>query len=102
MNHFHRLALTALVLGACAPKGEAASEESARDSTSALDSTIAASVMSSPSAVLIDSASRAKALTKAGTISEKQSGIVGRDSAFGPTFIVDSTGKMVPIPKKKP
>jgi hypothetical protein len=27
---------------------------------------------------------------------------VGRDSAFGPTFTVDSTGKVTPIVKKKP
>ena len=107
MNHFHRLALAALLLGGCAPKGESSSDGSARDSTAALamDSTVAttaAPVMTSPAPALMDSATKASATTKAGTTPVKQSGVIGRDSAFGPSFIVDSTGKMVPIPTKKP
>ena len=59
-------------------------------------------MLTSPAAALTDSASKANVMTKAGTTSAKQTGIVGHDSAFGPSFIVDSTGKMVPIPAKKP
>lgn len=96
MNRTHRIALVALVLGACAPKGETASEGSASDSTAV------APVLTSPASAITDSATKANATTKAGTTPAKPSGIVGRDSAFGPSFIVDSTGKMVPIPAKKP
>ena len=104
MNRFHRIAIAALVLGACAPKGESASEGSARDSTaaSAMDSTTAAAAMLTPAPALIDSATKTTATSKAAKTPAKQTDIVGRDSAFGPTFIVDSTGKMVPIPTKKP
>lgn len=46
-----------------------------------------------------------KALTKAPTKTSTKappSPLTGYDSAFGPTFTVDSTGKVTPIAKKKP
>lgn len=104
MNRVHRIVLAALVLGACAPKGETASEGSTSDSTAAyaMDSTAAAAMMTMPGSTLRDSLTKVDSTAKAAKTPAKQTGIVGRDSAFGPTFIVDSTGKMVPIPTKKP
>lgn len=100
------------VLGACAPKGDAddgagttAESAAATDSTGlgtagapGADSVSAA--LRSPPVSLRDSASKTAAAAK--STKSKGTDIVGRDSAFGPSFIVDSTGKMVPIPTKKP
>lgn len=49
---------------------------------------------------------QSKAGTTAGSTGTKSPQYIGRDSAFGPTFTVDSTGKVTPIikpiVKKKP
>jgi hypothetical protein len=48
---------------------------------------------------------RPTAGTSAGPVKEPRKSadsIIGYDSAFGPSFTVDSTGRIVPIVKKKP
>ena len=47
---------------------------------------------------------RDTATSKSAGRSPRDGAYIGRDSAFGPTFTVDSTGKVTPIvpPKKKP
>ncbi len=55
---------------------------------------VATAIAKRPSAVRGDSGRAAG--TKA------QSPYLGRDSAYGPKFTLDSTGKVVPIEKKKP
>lgn len=100
------LAAFALLLAACAPKSEdgAAAEGGYADSMAVVpvDSATATSdpaamagtVPASPAAVR-DSATKSGAAAKSPEA-------MGRDSAFGPSFMVDSAGKLVPLPKKKP
>lgn len=102
-----RTLFAALVLAACAPKGEASNDGAAADSVAgdpapmvATDSG-AASEVGTTGAAVVDSATAAKVGTGA-KAAKAQPGVMGRDSAFGPTFVVDSTGKMIPIEKKKP
>ena len=96
-----------VVLAACGPKGPQAGQVRA-DSTAAA---VTDSAMSSDSSRLAPSAdSVVPASTTTSTTSKATStatGVpqyIGRDSAFGPTFTVDSTGKVTPIipAKKKP
>ncbi|MCL4213257.1 MAG: hypothetical protein KJZ74_05025 [Gemmatimonadales bacterium] len=102
-----RTLLAALVLAACAPKGEASNDGAAADSAAvdpapmvATDSGAAAPVGTTGAAV-VDSATAAKVGKGVQGMKAQPTGM-GRDSAFGPTFVVDSTGKMIPIEKKKP
>ena len=113
MSRSFRIGLAALLIGACAPKGDAddgaaatADSAAVSDSTghggiagaSGTDSTGA--MLGSPPVSLQDSATKGTAAAK--STKSKTTGVIGRDSAFGPTFVVDSTGKMVRIPTKKP
>lgn len=63
-----------LVLGACGPRADLP-ESSGADSAMTM----------MPDSVLADS-----------------NRIIGHDSAFGPLFAVDSTGKLVDLPRKTP
>lgn len=106
------LAPALLLLMACAPKGDS-DAGGAADSAGAggyadsmampsIDS-LAAAAESLPGTPMAanDSAGKAASMTKTGAPA-KVPGTMGRDSAFGPSFMVDSNGKLVPIPKKKP
>jgi hypothetical protein len=80
-----------LVAAACGPKGNAESGAAA-DSTAVTDSVARPDSSAQPQR---DSTAPASAGTKAPT--------VGRDSAFGPKFVIDSTGRVTPIEgRKKP
>ena len=91
---------------ACGPRGSAAGDAAA-DSSAVADS-VAPSDSVAPradsTATDADSAStKAPAPSPAPTSAETKAPTVGRDSAFGPKFVVDSTGKVTPIgTKKKP
>ena len=73
----HARVLAVLLAAACSPKGDP--ERNAADST-----------------VVVDSAAVAPATDG------KAPPVIGRDSAFGPRYMVDSTGKLIPLPIKKP
>jgi hypothetical protein len=98
------VALAGLVVGAtaCGPKGSASDDEVA-DSTAVSDSvtipdSTAPRVDSSTSRV-DSTAPKAPAPTSAGA----KAPTVGRDSAFGPKFLIDSAGNVTPVgAKKKP
>jgi hypothetical protein len=107
------MALVVAVAGvaACGPKGSASGDPAAdsaatADSVTIPDSTAPRADSSArpvdPAAPLPDSAAGkapAPAPTSAGTMAPG----VGRDSAFGPKFLIDSAGRVTPVgAKKKP
>lgn len=107
MRRSRILAMAVLVTAAC---GKGSSEQG-----SAADSTASPSLMpGGPSADSVgavpgltpDSSSRRPTVgMSAGPVKEPRKStdsIIGYDSAFGPSFTVDSTGRIVPIVKKKP
>lgn len=120
------LAVIAVVtVAACGPKGQQAGQGTAdstatgnafTDSASARDSigpalpadSVAAqaggSTASMSPAGAGSSALRDSSTSKSTGKSPRGGAYIGRDSAFGPTYTVDSTGKVTPIvpPKKKP
>lgn len=96
MRRFVGVAAGLLVLG-CG-RGSAARDR-ATDST-----TVVAPPVQPDSSTLPQKAS-ASAPTNAATKTPTKAAaapLTGYDSAFGPTFTVDSTGKVTPIGKKKP
>lgn len=99
-----------VVLAACGPKGPQAGQVRA-DSTAAAVTDSAMSSDSSRLAPSADSVVPASTTTSTTSTTSKATSTatgvpqyIGRDSAFGPTFTVDSTGKVTPIipAKKKP
>lgn len=109
MSRSLKLVLVAAATVACAPKEQQGAQASA-DSTAAPNAftdSAAARVSVGPmpgdSASADSSTPESKAI-KAGPAKPASGEIIGRDSAFGPTFTVDSTGKVTPIvpPRKKP
>lgn len=104
MSRTSCLAAFALLIAACAPKGDgadAAADGGYADSIAmpSIDS-LAAAAESLPGTPLAtkDSTGKAATMPKSGAPAKVPG--VGRDSAFGPSFMVDSTGKLVPLPKK--
>lgn len=98
--------MVALVTAAC---GTGSSGQGGADSTATAAPTPArASVDSAgalPGMVSDSSVARSTPAMSAGPVREPRKStdsIIGYDSAFGPRFTVDSTGKIVPIVKKKP
>ena len=96
------------IAAACAPKSadEGAQAPSA-DSAAALRLIDSLKAVARDSIAARDSAASkapTKTPTKTPTNAPAAGKIIGRDSAFGPTYTVDSTGKVVPIvpAKKKP
>lgn len=89
---------------ACGPRGSAAGDAAA-DSSAVADSVAppdSLAARADSTATDADSGST-KARAPAPTSAETKAPTVGRDSAFGPKFVVDSTGKVTPIgTKKKP
>lgn len=115
------LVLAAAVVAACGPKGPQAGQASADSTASNFGLDAATMTDSSGLAPSADSTSLAAPgavrASGSGTVSSRDSTLskatgttprggeyLGRDSAFGPTFTVDSTGKVTPIVpvKKKP
>lgn len=109
------LALVISAVAACGPKGPQAGESRAdstasanaladsahaRDSTGPVPSTDSASSLRDSTATKTTTKTTSKTTSKA----PRAEAYIGRDSAFGPTFTVDSTGKVTPIvpAKKKP
>lgn len=92
------LAPAIVVLAACAPKGPQPGQASA-DSTAAV---VTDSAMVADSGGLAPSTD--STASKSTGAAPRGGQYIGRDSAFGPTFTVDSTGKVTPIApaKKKP
>ncbi|MCE9600900.1 MAG: hypothetical protein K8S21_01635 [Gemmatimonadetes bacterium] len=94
MNRPTVLVLAIVAVAACGPKGQQAGQGAA-DSTSIGNA-------------FTDSANARDSIgpaVPADSVAAPAGGAyIGRDSAFGPTFTVDSTGKVTPIvpPKKKP
>lgn len=106
-----KLALVISAVAACGPKGPQAGESRAdstasanalADSAHARDST--GPVPSTDSASSLRDSTATKTTTKTTSKAPRAEAYIGRDSAFGPTFTVDSTGKVTPIvpAKKKP
>jgi hypothetical protein len=113
--------MAAAALAACAPKGQEGAQgtgDSTVSPSAFTDSATAQdSIGPSPSDSVAGAPSGAMALSGAGatmvrdSLGSKSTGTaprtdayIGRDSAFGPSFTVDSTGKVTPIApvKKKP
>jgi hypothetical protein len=113
---FPTLLSAVLVLTACGSKPKPAAEVGA-DSAAALPAAsgvstapvdtarrdsiapVADSVAPNPAAV---TAPDSKATTKTPAKATAPSKIIGRDSAFGPMGQVDASGKITPLPTKKP
>ncbi len=84
-----------LIATACGPKGESEGSSATADTTrAAADSSTPPGTSPTPA----DSVTGGETPSPAGTTAPA----IGRDSAFGPKFIMDSTGKMVPVPTKRP
>lgn len=122
------LLLAAVILTACGPKGQQAGQGTADSTASASAFTDSAKVQdsigpspsaassadstaestSAPGAVGLAGSSasqlRDSTVSKSASKAPRAEPYIGRDSAFGPTFTVDSTGKVTPIipAKKKP
>lgn len=91
--------LTLSLLVACSPRG--GSEGQAADSTAVAAPAPPPAATADSLAAKADSTGRADTLTKAKAAAPKAP-VIGRDSAYGPRYMVDSTGKLVPIPQKRP
>ncbi len=83
--------------------------DTARDSTSrdsaaapAADSGAAVSPTATTPATGTKAESKTPAKAESKAPAKAQTGIIGRDSAFGPMGSVDASGKVTPIEKKKP
>lgn len=107
MRRTGMLAMVVLVTGACG-KGSSG-HGGAADSTATLAPVPAGAPVDSagalPGTVSDSSAVRSTPAMSAGPVRAPRTStdsIIGYDSAFGPRFTVDSTGKIVPIVKKKP
>jgi hypothetical protein len=107
MRRSRMLAMAVLVTAACG-KGSSG-QGSAADSTASPSLTpggvSADSVGAVPGMRNDSSLVRPRAGMSAGPVKEPPKAtdsIIGYDSAFGPSFTVDSTGRIVPIVKKKP
>ena len=95
-----RALLVALIAAAaCAPKGDA--DVSADSTAVALPAESAVTVRDSATG-RDTAAAKSKGTSPGTTTPGTTTPIVGRDSAFGPTYMIDSTGKLIPIQKKKP
>ncbi len=109
MSRSFMLVLVATAAVACAPKEQQGAQASADSTASPNAFTDSAAARDSVGPMPGDSVSvdlstlESKAI-KAGPEKRAAGEIIGRDSAFGPTFTVDSTGKVTPIvpPRKKP
>jgi len=88
--------------GAQATSADSAATERLLDSLSAANPPAAAPGVATKDSVAAKAPTKAPA--KAPTKAPATGTIIGRDSAFGPTYTVDSTGKVTRIvpPKKKP
>ncbi len=115
MPHAHvprRLAyavlLPCLVAASACDRGRtegASAGGAATDSSSRPDSAASAAPLADSSradSARADTSAAAPTAATAGKASTKQDQYLGRDSAFGPKFAVDSAGKLVPIGTKKP
>ena len=109
MSRSFMLVLVVTAAVACAPKeqqGAQASADSTASPNACTDSAAARdSVGPMPGdSVSVDLSTLESKAIKAGPEKRAAGEIIGRDSAFGPTFTVDSTGKVTPIvpPRKKP
>ncbi len=87
------------LFAACSPKGGAAGGSA--DSTATVASESTATVRDSATRDSVPRTDTTGAKSKA-TAPTKAGAVIGRDSAFGPKYIVDSTGKLIPIPQKRP
>jgi hypothetical protein len=113
--------LAAATLAACAPKGQEGAQGTGDSTVSPSAFTDSATAQDSIGPAPSDSAagaplgtmvpSGAGATSVRDSVGSKSTGTtprtgeyIGRDSAFGPSFTVDSTGKVIPIApaKKKP
>ena len=95
------LAALTLVAG-CGPKGSAA--DGTADSTvvaTPVDSGTKADSMVADSTARPDSGMTQAPTKSPSTSPTKTTTGVGHDSAFGPRFLVDSTGKLTRVPEKK-
>lgn len=94
-----RLVAILVVATACSPKGRAG--EGTGDSVAV--ATPAGAATDPKAGEIRDTTRRADSgATKAPPVPPKVAPTMGRDSAFGPKFGVDSTGKITPLPPKKP
>jgi hypothetical protein len=93
-----------LVASACGAKGKAADGDAAlgasADSSPAVSPPPESASMAMP--VSRDSTKAGAGSTAAQKAAAKAPDVIGHDSAFGPKYMVDSTGKLVPIPTKRP
>lgn len=94
-----RLALALpLVIAACGPRGGA--DDASADSTATVETVDSVAVADSTRADSASADSTRRPVAPAPGAAKAP--IIGRDSAFGPRYLVDSTGKLIPVPTKKP
>ena len=95
----HRAAVAvalAIVLSGCGPRGNGAAGTA--DSTAAAPAAAAAADSAADSAATDSTADSMPAPPKT---ADTPAPTLGRDSAFGPKYLVDSTGKLIPIGERK-
>ncbi len=107
----HSLLLPTVLMASATVACDAKSPRADAAATPVLDSVVAAppvvdSIAPAESSTVTPAptAPKTATTTKTSDGTTKASTIIGRDSAFGPTFTVDPTGKVTPIDptKKKP